>query len=327
MIHLHGLGHFHPEAEIDNAFFASIGLDTDETWIQERVGIRTRRTVLPLDYIRATRNADPRAAREAALYDNAALGVGAAQLALARSGLTPMDIGMVISGGCTSDYSIPPDACRIAETLGIVAPAFDLSASCASFGAQLHWVGQLRPEASPDFVLLVQPEANTRVVDYRDRATAVLWGDGAAAAVVSLRVPARIGVESTTMGSDPSGWRKVCTPHGGHFQQDGPAVQRFAVRRTREILGRLLATSGPGTRFVGHQANLLMLESACRQAGIPPARHLYNVDAFGNTGAAGAPSVLSQHWDTLHAGEPVALAVVGAGLSWAGAVLSSATRE
>src|SRR5580692_4736753 len=138
MLYLHGLGHFHPENEIDNAFLESLDIGTSDRWILDRVGIKSRRTVLPLDYIRATKNKDLRAAPEAALYTNAETGRRAGLMAIERAGLTPADIGMVVAGGCSPDTCIPAEASRIARALGITAPAFDLHAACSTFGAHVH---------------------------------------------------------------------------------------------------------------------------------------------------------------------------------------------
>src|SRR5262245_21140352 len=98
MLYFHGFGHFHPENQLDHAFLESLDIGTNDQWIVERVGIRNRRTVLPLDYIRATKNKDLRAAQEAALYSNAETGRRAALVAIERAGIEPKDIGMVIAG-------------------------------------------------------------------------------------------------------------------------------------------------------------------------------------------------------------------------------------
>jgi 3-oxoacyl-[acyl-carrier-protein] synthase-3 len=316
------MGHFHPENEISNSFLESLDIGTTDAWIIERVGIRSRRTVLPLDYLRRTHNASVQAGYEAALLDNAETGARAARLALQRAGLKPADIGMVVAGGCCSDRAIPPDACRIADILGMKAPAFDLNSACSSFGAQLHVLRAL--QELPDFVLVVNAENMTRVVDYRDRATAVLWGDGSAATIVSRRIPSRCRVVSTSLASAPSEWRAVTIPRFGHFEQSGSVVQRFAIRTTLDSLLPLLsdaeerrARTGGRLRFIGHQANLVMLEAAVRRAGLRDEQHWHNVERFGNTGAAGAPSVLSERWDELDAGDTVLMVVVGAGLNWA----------
>ncbi|MEO7094033.1 MAG: ketoacyl-ACP synthase III, partial [Polyangiales bacterium] len=113
-LHLHGVGHFHPENVIDNRFLEALDIGTTDEWILERVGIRARRTVLPLDYVKQTKNADLRAGHEAAMYSNVETGRRAALHALERAGLTPKDIGMVVAGGCTPEMAIPAEACRIA---------------------------------------------------------------------------------------------------------------------------------------------------------------------------------------------------------------------
>lgn len=163
MLYLHSLGHFHPENVIDNQFLESLDIGTDDEWILERVGIRQRRTVLPLDFIRSSRNADLAAAQEAALYSNVETARRAALMALERAKLGPSDIGMVVAGGCAPEMQIPSEAARVANALGIEAPAFDVNSACSSFGAQLHLLAQMT--ALPRFVLVVNPENTTRVVD------------------------------------------------------------------------------------------------------------------------------------------------------------------
>ncbi|HET7552134.1 MAG TPA: ketoacyl-ACP synthase III [Gemmatimonadaceae bacterium] len=326
MLQIHGVGHFHPENVIDNAFLESLDIGTTDEWILERVGIRERRTVLSLDYIRDTRNADPRAAYEASRYTNAQTAARAARMALERAGLEPSDIGMVIAGGCSPQYLTPAESCTVAAELQIQAPAFDINSACSTFVAQLNFLGKMRPETLPDFILIVSAENNTRVVNYSDRATAVLWGDGSSAAVVSPRVPARAAVRRTTFVSDPAGWDNVTIPTGGFFVQDGPAVQRFAIRKTAATAEELLAKRDEDLDvepwFIGHQANLSMLRSSADRAGVAESRHLYNVDCFGNCGAAGAPGVFSQNWERFSPDDRLALVVVGAGLAWGGALIT-----
>ncbi|MEE2657704.1 MAG: ketoacyl-ACP synthase III [Candidatus Latescibacterota bacterium] len=318
---LHGMGHFHPENVIDNAFLENLDIGTNNDWIIERVGIRQRRTVLPLDYIRDTLNTDPRAALEAAEFDNAETAACAARIALDRAGLAPEDIGMVISGGCYPDMAIPAEASRVAAALGADAPGVDINTACSSFGAQMHFLANMTGLSR--FVLVVNPENTTRAVDYSDRATAVLWGDGSSAAVVSSTESAPARIVHTTLAADSQRWNAVCIPRHGHFGQDGNAVQRFAIKTTLSLVQDLLpeATSkvtstGGFLHFIGHQANLLMLQSVTRRAGLDEQSHWHNVADYGNTGAAGAPCVLSQHWDELGEGDSVVIAVVGSGLTW-----------
>lgn len=326
MLYIHGIGHFHPDSVIDNAFLESLDIGTTDEWILERVGIRERRTVLSLDYIRQTRNADPRAAHEASAHTNAQTAARAAGIALERARLRPSDVGMVIAGGCSPQYTIPAEGCIVAAELGIDAPSLDVNSACSTFVAHLSLLERMRPESLPDFVLLVSAENNTRTVDYTDRATAVLWGDGTSAAVVSARVPGRASIRKTAFASDPAGWNKVTIPTGGFFAQEGSTVQRFAIRRTAAATRELLHESDSGSSsrswFIGHQANLGMLQASASRAGVAEPRHIYNVDRFGNCGAAGAPGVLSQSWERFSPDDLLAMVVVGAGFSWGGALIT-----
>jgi 3-oxoacyl-[acyl-carrier-protein] synthase III len=318
---VHSVGHFHPENVVDNRFLEELDIGTSDEWIVERVGIRARRTVLPLDYIKRTRNADVRAGQEAALYSNVDTGKRAATMAIERAGLKPADIGMVVAGGCCPEMAIPSEACRIAAALGIEAASIDVNSACSSFGAQIHLLASMND--LPPYVLVVNPENTTRAVDYADRASCVLWGDGTSAAVVSTQVAARARVVETTLASSPAGWNEVRIPRFGHFAQEGGAVQRFAIKTTLGCLEAhlpharaRLAETGGKLHFMGHQANLLVLESVAKRAHLADGEHWFNVVDYGNTGAAGAPGVLSQHWDDLRDGDVAILAVVGSGLTW-----------
>ena len=320
VLYLHGLGHFHPENVITNRFLEDLDIGTTREWILERVGIRERRTALSLDYIRTTKNRDPREAMEASGLTNARIGAEAARTALDRAGLGPKDIGLVVSGSSAPDHVTPAEAAVVAAELGIEAPCFDMNAACATFGVQMHFLSGMRPEALPPFVLLVNPESLTRCVDYSDRNTAVLFGDGGAAAVVSAAVPSRVRVLDCRCDARPSAWRKASIPRTGYFRQEGNAVQGFAIRRMTDTV-RLLRDShgGNGHRFLfaGHQANLGILQTVCERTGIPEERHWHNVVRFGNAGCSGAPAAVSQRWDELQPGDRLAMALVGAGLTWA----------
>ncbi len=325
-LYLHGIGHYHPETEITNRFLEALDIGTSDEWIVDRVGIRGRRTVLPLDYIRETRNVDPRAGHEAAELGNAELGARAAQMALERAGIAKEQIGLVLSGTSSACHVCPAEASLIAQQLGIEAPAFDINSACSTFVAQLYNLSLMHQKALPDFVLTIATESLTRAVNYNDRSNCVLFGDGAAAAVVSTRHPARAKLMHLDLASDPSGADKVVIPWAGHFDQDGRAVQIFAIRRTRAgymQLRELAEPDGDGRRlyFIGHQANLRVLEQVCKYCEIPPERHHSNVETRGNTGGASAPSVLSMQWEKFSEQDDVALVVVGGGLTWARALL------
>ena len=321
---MHGLGHFHPENEITNRFLEELDIGTDERWILDRVGIRSRRTVLPLDYIRDTRNRDTRQAMEVALYTHADTGVLATEMALERAGIAKDAIGMVIAGSSRPGLSTPADACHIAAALGVEVPAFDMNSACTSMWVALYMLSNMLPESLPDYVLVVAPESLTTTVDYDDRSVSVLWSDCTAAAIVSPRVPSRIQMLEHRIESSPAGYEKVIVPIFGHFSQEGRTVQMFAIKKTVRCLRKIQETHpAPGRtlHFVGHQANLRMLESVCQQCGIDDERHHSNVVDYGNGGAAGAPSVLSMNWDRWTDQDDVAVIGVGSGLTWASYVL------
>ncbi len=327
MLYLHGMGHFYPENIISNEFLEGLGIGSSSEWILERVGIRTRRTCLPLEYIKRTKNRNHREALEAALYNNAQTGAAAARMALERAGLKPEDIGLIISGSSAPDYTAPAEAAMVAAELGIEVPCFDLTSACSTYGMQLNFLDKMRPESVPPFVLIVNPENFTRVVDYSKRGDAALFGDGTTASVVSLVNPSRMAFVSCSAGSKPSAWMKVFVPRMDYFQQDGNAVQGFAIRKTTECL-RILqsqAQTGPGQfKFIGHQANLGMLRTVCERCGVSEENHWSNVADYGNTASAGAPGTLSLHWNDLKPGDRVGIAIVGAGLTWVSLLLSVA---
>lgn len=318
-LYLHSVGHFHPENEISNQFLEDLDIGTNDQWIVDRVGIRSRRTVLPLEYIRETRNAEPRTAMELALYSNADLGQRAAELAISRAGIHKSDVGMLIGGTSLMDTTSPAESCNIARALELEIPAFDVNSACTSFYVQLYLLSRMQPDLLPDFVLLVVADCLTKAVDYSDRSSAVLWGDGAAAAVVSTRHPARARIEGNTLASSPAGNDKVIVPRLGFFHQEGRTVQTFGIKRMTRLLGRLKDQFEEPDRnfnFVGHQANHRMLESVCRQCNIPAERHFSNVEWFGNTASASSASVVSMEWEKWRDGDDVAVVGVGSGLTW-----------
>ncbi len=316
---LAGLGHFHPENEITNAFLESLDIGTSHDWIMERVGIRSRRTALPLDYIRDTRNSDPARALEVAEYSQAQMGARAAHMALERAGIDAQQVGLVIGGGCAPDTVTPADACNLARELDLGVPALDMNSACTSFYAGVYMLSMMDPAKLPDYVLLVSMEGMTRTVDFNDRSSAVLWGDAAVAAVISPRDTGRAEIVGSTLETDPQGNDKVLIPRLGHFDQEGRTVQMFAIKKTSARVNALRETWADDDRsfhFIGHQANLRMLESVCKRCDIAPDQHHSNAEWFGNTGAASGASVLSQEWDKWKGDDDVAMVGVGAGLTW-----------
>lgn len=323
-LNLLGLGHFHPENEITNQFLEDLDIGTNDSWILERTGIRSRRTALPLDYIRETRNKDPRAAIEAAVISNAESGARAAEMALARAGVLASDVGLLIGGGCAPDTVSPAEACNIGAVLGVEAACLDINSACSSFIAGVYMLSLMDPAKLPPIVLLVTAEPMTGTVDYSDRSSAVLWGDGALAGVLSTKEPGRAELLGQTLTSDPAGNEKVVIPRLGHFRQQGRTVQSFAIRKTSDLylaMQEIHTEDDRNFHFVGHQANLRMLESVCHRCDIPDDRHHFNCEFFGNTAGASSGGVISQHWDKWTPRDDICVVGVGSGLTWGGYVM------
>lgn len=323
MLYIHGTGHYHPVNIIDNAFLESLGIETTNDWILERVGIQKRHTVMNLNDIKQGHN---RVIGQAKVTESSAeMGAKAIDMALQRANIRKQDIGMVLSATCAPAYSLPANASVIAAQAGIDALTVDITSACSSFAAHVHFLNHMHEDAMPDYVLSVIPESWTTTTDFSDRRTAVLIGDGAAAVVFSKKHPAAMRVTNTCMTSDPTGWDKVQTKTGAHFYQDGLSVQKFAIKKTVatfKYLQEQTAQVLSDHYFISHQANLTMLQSVCGKLNIKDDKHLYNVDQFGNCGAAGAPSVMSQNWDLFKTGDLITLIVVGAGLTWGGMTIA-----
>ncbi len=320
MLYLHSMGHFHPENIISNKFLEDLDIGTTNEWILERVGIQNRRTILPLDYIKQTKNVNPQNAFAVRLYKNAQMGAAAARMAMLRAGIKTEDIGLLIAGTSSPDNVTPAEAAAVAAELGMEVPCFDLNAACATFGMNINFLLRMQPETMPSYVLVVNTESMTKSLNYSDRGNSILFGDGAIAAVVSTKIPARAVFVSGGFDSRPSGWRKVGIDWDWKFHQDGRAVQGFAIRTTTDCLKLLqdsYAADASRFIFIGHQANLMMLKNVCERGEIAPENHWYNVEEFGNTACCGSPSVLSMQWDNLKPGDNIAMVMVGAGLSWA----------
>jgi len=321
-----GMGYSHPDTVIDNKFLEDLDVGTNSTWILEKIGIKTRLSTLPLDYIRETRNQDPREAPNAALITPTQMGVKAAQMAIKNAGIRTEDISLVIANCCTPCQSTPSEAQRIACELGIKGQAYDVFTACPAFALHMDYLNSIKEEKFPEYVLCVSTAALTQHVNYNDRSDGAIWGDGAAAWVVSTRHKGKLKVIDTFYAADPSRAHSVVIDTFGHFRQDGRAVRDFSVRQTVRLIKRLETTFSLDWNqdiFVGHQANKTMLDQITNNRGIPEARHWYNVDEKGNQAGAGAPAVLATHWDQIKVGDKIAVAVVGAGLSW-GSVLMEA---
>jgi 3-oxoacyl-[acyl-carrier-protein] synthase-3 len=297
-------------------------VETSDEWILQRTGIRERHIV------------DPGVA-------TSDLGQAAALKAIERAGLTPDDIGVIIVGTVTPDMLFPSTACLIQHKIGARhAWGFDLSAACSAFTYSLTAASQFVATGAHEYALVVGSDVMSSIIDYQDRSTCVLFGDGAGAAVVAAAAGEEriIDFEHEI---DGSGGPALCMPAGGslrppshetvdgrmHFvKQDGQTVFKFAVRKTEEIARRVLERNGLTADdidlFVSHQANRRIIQSAAKKLGVDDQKVIINIERFGNTTAATIPLALNDAvcGGRLKKGDLVLLASVGAGFT-VGAVL------
>lgn len=319
---IRSLATYVPPHVLTNADLATM-VDTSDEWILQRVGIRER-------HIADAGVATSDLAKEAA------------SKAIERAGLMPDDIGFVVVGTVTPDMFFPSTACLLQEKIGAHhAWGFDLSAACSAFTYALTTASQFVASGAHDHALVVGADVMSRIIDYKDRSTCVLFGDGAGACVVSAAGPDDGALLDFEHEIDGSGGPALCMPAGGslrpashdsvderqHFvKQDGRAVFKFAVRKTEEIARRILARNGltPADLdlFVSHQANRRIIEAAADKLKLTTEQVIINIDRFGNTTAATIPLALNDAICTgrLKRGHLVLLASVGAGFT-VGAVL------
>ncbi len=328
MLHLLGIRCSQPAVSIDNCFLEELGIDSSADWIRDKIGIEERRTSLPLEYIKQTKNEDPKLAPEHAIVTATALGVSAAKEALRMSGLDPDQIGLVLCNCCNPTSLTPTEAQKITAQLGCKqATAYDVLTACPSFALLVDYADSFKNEFLPDYVLCVSSATLSQKVNYNDRSDSAIWGDGAAAWVMSRKECGRLRVLDTFFAADPTRSQAVVTDTFGHFYQDGRAVRDFSVRQTVRLIKRIeekFDIDWNRDIFIGHQANRTMLEQITRNRKIPESNHWHNVTFLGNQAGAGAPAVLAQHWDQVESGQKIVVAVLGAGLSW-GSILFEAS--
>jgi 3-oxoacyl-[acyl-carrier-protein] synthase-3 len=302
-------------------------VDTSDEWVTDRTGIRERRFALDGD-------------------TTSSLAVAAGAAAIKKAGLVPGDIDLMVMATTTPDQIIPHTGSFVGDGIGLRCGSFDLNAACAGFvyalvvGASLMNTGNLR------HVLVVGSETLSRVTDPFDRGTCILFGDGAAAFVIS-----NTGVDTDDDGPGMLAWDLGCdgsltgileVPAGGtrlpathetvdarehYIKMNGPEVFRRAVRVIVETATLTLERAGltidDVTWFAPHQANIRIIESACGRLGMPMERTLVNIERYGNTSAASIPLVLAEAADDgrIQDGDLVLLSGFGAGMTWASALL------
>ena len=293
-------------------------VETSNEWILQRTGIRERHIVEP--------------------------GVGTSDLAaeasvkaIEQAGLTPDDIDFIVVGTTTPDTVFPSAACLLQNKIGCKhAWGFDLGAACSGFTYALTTAVHMVAAGTHRHALAVGADVMSSIIDYTDRSTCVLFGDGAGAVVVSPASDDGFGVIDFEHEIDGSGGPALCMPAGGslrpathetvderlhYVKQDGQAVFRFAVRKTEEICGRIMQRNNIGPAdidlLVCHQANRRIIMSAAERLGLAPDKVIINIERFGNTTAATIPLALNDAvaLGRLKKGDLVLLASVGAGFT------------
>ena len=264
------LATFVPPRLLTNADLERLVETTDE-WILQRTGIRERHIVDPGV---ATSDLAAEAAREA----------------IRRAGLTPADIDFIVVGTTTPDMIFPSTACLVQHKIGAThAWGFDLGAACSGFTYALTTAAQMIASGASKHALVIGADVMSSIIDYTDRTTCVLFGDGAGAVVVEASDDDRIGIIDFENFVDGSGGDALCMPAGGslrpashetvdqrlhYVKQDGATVFKFAVRNTEEAAKRILERNGIKPceidLFVSHQANRRIIQSATEKLGIPP---------------------------------------------------------
>ena len=321
-VRISGLATYVPPRLLTNADLERLVETTDE-WILQRTGIRERHVV------------DPGVATSD-LAKEAALG------AIAQAGLTADDIGFIVVGTTTPDTIFPSTACVLQHKINAQrAWGFDLGAACSGFTYALTTGMQMVASGTHEHALIVGADVMSSIIDYTDRATCVLFGDGAGAVVVSPALDSEPGILGFAHEVDGSGGPALCMPAGGsrlpasrdtvdqrlhYVKQDGQAVFKFAVRKTEEICRRVLNQHGIDPSeidlFVSHQANKRIIEAASDRLGLPASKVVINLENYGNTTAATIPLALADAMREcrLKRGDMVLLASVGAGFT-VGAIL------
>ncbi|MGI4815838.1 MAG: beta-ketoacyl-ACP synthase III [Janthinobacterium lividum] len=316
-----GTGSYLPPNRVDNeqlaAQLAERGIETSDAWIRERTGIRQRHF----------------AAADVATSD---LALAASRRALEAADVDPQSIDLIIVATSTPDFVFPSTACLLQNKLGIRTggAAFDLQAVCSGFAYALATADSMIRGGMARNALVVGAETFSRILDFNERGTCVLFGDGAGAVVLTGSDEA--GILSSALHADGSRSDILCVPgnvNGGKvtgdvfLRMDGPAVFKEAVRVLDSVAREALDQAGlEASRvdwLIPHQANLRIMESTCRKLGLPRDKMIVTVDRHGNTSAASIPLALDEavRDGRVQPGHHVLMEGVGGGFTW-GAVLA-----
>lgn len=306
-----GLGKAVPSHKVTNHELSQL-VDTSDDWIRSRTGIEARH--ISQD------------------ETTTSLAIRAGQEAVEESGLDPLEIDLVIVATITADYSTPSTACMVASEIGAInATAFDLSAACSGFlYASEVAVNMIRTGAYQN-ALIIGAEVLSKILDWQDRSTCILFGDGAGAAVYSRTEKNHI-IDILT-GSDGTGAKAITLPNLAsdrtfyhkeeeprYLKMQGREVYAFATTKVpqniSELLQRVNMEAGDIDYYILHQANSRIMDSVAKKLDIDPERFVKNLETHGNTSGASIPMALYDVKDQLREGDKIVLSGFGAGLTW-----------
>jgi 3-oxoacyl-[acyl-carrier-protein] synthase-3 len=309
-----GTGHYLPERSVSNEELAEF-LDTSDEWIYKRLGIHNRRVCTT----------------ESAAF----LAFRAGQAALEHSGVTPEELDLIVCATISEDCASPSMACLVQNMLGARCPAFDVSAACSGFIYALDTAAGFFARKAVRRVLVIGAERMTRLLDWTDRGTAIIFGDGAGAAVLgpgdaylASRLCAKGGDDVLKIpqfaGECPFYTREKETPF---LRMNGQETFKFAVHSMQKDLLDVISQAGLQEEdidwVIPHQANIRIIDAARKRLRIPPERYCTNIENTGNTSAASVPILLDELWRSgkLKNGDYIAMTSFGAGLTSAACLL------
>ena len=304
-----GIGEHRPAGVLTNDELATRGLDTTDEWVRTRTGISSRRVAADAETV-------------------ITMGTAAAAKAMAEAGVDGRDIDLLVLATCTMRNAIPGGAARIATAVGAPAiGAFDLNAACGGFSYALSVAADAIRCGSAERVVVVGSEKLTDWIDWSDRGTCILFGDGAAAVVVEPSES--MGIGPVAWGSDGAGHDLVGVPDGDWaIRMDGPAVFRWATTQLAPVARRACELAGIDVgelaAFVPHQANARIVDALARSLRLPSSVVVaHDIAETGNTSAASVPLALARLVSTgqVRSGDPALLLAFGAGLTYAGQVI------
>ena len=316
-VKISALGTYVPPRVLTNSDLEKM-VDTTDEWILNRTGIRERHIV---DKGVATSD----------------LAVEAARKALAERGLEPSDVEAIIIGTVTPDMFFPSTACLVQDKLGAKRVwGFDVSAACSAFVYALQAGAQFVQSGAHKKVMVIGADTMSSIIDYTDRATCIIFGDGAGAVILEPADDDSLGIIDFIHEVDGSGGCSLYMPAGGsrnpsthetvdrkmhYVHQDGQAVFKYAVRQMAEVCERILQRNGLNgsdvDAFIPHQANLRIINATAERVAMKPDKVIVNIDRYGNTTAATIPLAMetARQEGKLKKGDLVLLASVGAGFT------------